>query len=325
MRFFVFLLFSFCLWPTSSWAYMHLAEYQTYAGDYTKDDAGQKTTLTLLDGHYFVLRQIFFSGDKVFTRDMTGKWRQRDGGAILFLHNDHGLALSLNVGLDNLYGIFPSIAQEQAPLMVLPKVAYQDPEFTLMGTLQRDGKRALLKDSATGRIFTVYGEALSSLPTYDESFVDVEIAYAKSSCRILRLSSQSRFFPKESVKAPPLPFSTLVRDTTWLVTFPSGLTVSCVFAEKQEGRGTFEVSGQGLWLSVPYEQHEASLAFTLRRSDLRMLEICQARELALLLQETRSWEQDGSSLLLCGIQGELALLENARFRRNFGSIGSRRR
>ncbi|MCR4666769.1 MAG: hypothetical protein K5657_05695 [Desulfovibrio sp.] len=320
-----FLLFSvaffFLLLSDLSLAFPRMEAGSAFLGEETKNGMGQKVRLTLLDGHFFVLEQIFFSGGKTFTRCMTGKWRQMDSGATLLLRNAHGLSLPLTVGATNLYGTFPTMGAERRPLLVLAKTAFSHPTFTAFGTMTREGSLARFEDSATGRVFTLNGEEVLSFPEKAPYFVDAEIAFHADICRLIRVRSRSQYFPSTRKKALDIPFSAIVKNATWWITFPSGLTVSCVFTEKNSGHGVMEVSGRGLYLSVPYTQSEKAISFSLSRKDKKMLSLCEAEELSTLLQSATAWDRDGSSLLLCNADGELAQLENAFFRRNTGAIG----
>ena len=297
-----------------------------YAGELVVKHATEQAELTLLDEHYFILRQTFSSGTRRFVRDMTGFWRQRDGGALLTLENRHGLFLKLNVGAkDTLYGILPDVHERSRPFFTLQAVPFAFPTFTLMGTLERTGSGAQFTDSATGKIFRLEGDALTPLPKGESFFADVELSLGEKSSRLVRIRSLSRNFPSRAEKPQDVPFARLVSGRTWWITFPSGLTVSCVFEEVREGEGRLEISGQGLWLSVPYAVAEKALSFTLSRKDARMLTVCEAKELLALLSATKGWMRDGSAIILMGAEGELALLEDASQRSvQTGRFGIRR-
>ena len=149
-------------------AHVPLQAASLYTGGEHVNGGEQRVELYLLDGNFFVLRQIAApKGKKAVTRDMTGSWRQVEDGALLQLTNRYGLALSLNIGgSGNLYGDFFPAPDGFPHSLALKKVPFRKPSFSIMGRLDRIAGRATLTDSATGRVFApAEGDALAALPS----------------------------------------------------------------------------------------------------------------------------------------------------------------
>ena len=270
-----------------------------------------RVELSLLDGNYFVLRQIFSSSLRRFVRDLTGTWRQRRDGSVLLLSNRYGLALPLNVGAShNLYGSVPSLGTGHRIAITLRESSFVKPVFTLTGALEQASGLYTITDGATGRVFRLTGSALQSLPRDDILFVDLELAYGLDGCEVLKVRSFSRDFPKQQEAQPTLTFSSVQGKVFWL-TLPRGQKVTCTFAVTGQDKGQMEIAGKGLWLNVPFSFHAETLRFALRKNDVQMLTQLEETWLRQLLESTQAWTKDGTALLLLGPQGELALLEEA--------------
>lgn len=277
--------------------------------------------LSLLDGNYFVLRQIFTSSTRRFVRDLTGTWRQRKEGAVLLLNNRFGLSLPLNVGAShNLYGSVPSLGSGHKIAITLHESRFVKPVFTMMGTVLRTAKGLGISDAATGRFFHLTGSALQNLPRADQLFVDVELAYGLQTCELLKIRSFSLDFPKQQESLPRLAFSSVQGKVFWL-TLPNGQKLSCSFEISGDDFGQMEIAGRGLWLAVPLTFRAESLQFSLQKKDAQMLTLLDLAWLRRLLESTQAWAKDGTALLFLGAEGELALLEEA----DAGDMGQKRR
>ncbi|MBQ7456722.1 MAG: hypothetical protein IJS54_03865 [Desulfovibrio sp.] len=316
-----------CSVQTSFGARLLLREQSTFVGEIVSKSYRETVRLTLLDGHYFVLRQEFSSGSRHFTRDTTGHWRQREGGESLTLSNRYGFFLRLSVGMENLYGRVHSVASEHRDLVSLRPVAFTQPHFTVMGLLSRSSKSASfdsLLDAASGRAFHVGGEALKQLPTVPLLFVDAELHLGLQGCEISRIRSFSQTIPKQTQPKQRKSFAKLVKDKTfWLVLGKK--TLSAVFTLADGGRGTLTFSAPGLWLSLPFRWSETELVFTLTKKNKTLLHLCDADKLLSLLESTTSWNWDASALVLMDHDNELALLEDAAYMpvSREGSLGGR--
>ena len=295
-----------------------------YAGGEHAGGGEQRVELYLLDGNFFVLRQIAAPrGKKAVTRDMTGFWRQVEEGALLQLTNRHGLALSLNIGgSGNLYGDFFPAPDGFPHSLALKKSPFRKPSFSVMGRLDRIAGRAALTDSATGRVFApAEGEALAALPGKDSLFVDAVILPAKNGCAVQRIRSFSTRFPSQAGSAPTDgDFAARVAGEVWLLPSLPGLpAASCVFSERGKGQGALEVTGPGLRLTADYVLRGPGLTFSVRKEDARMLEACGAEVLPRMLASVRSWSLEGGALTLTSADGQSFLLEKAAPDRRAGS------
>ncbi|MBS6828981.1 MAG: hypothetical protein KH208_03780 [Desulfovibrio sp.] len=262
-----------------------------YTGGEHAGGGEQRVELYLLDGNFFVLRQIAAPrGKKAVTRDMTGFWRQVDDGF------PHSLALK--------------------------KSPFRKPSFSVMGRLDRIAGRAALTDSATGRVFApAEGEALAALPGKDSLFVDAVILPAKNGCAVQRIRSFSTRFPSQAGSAPTDgDFAARVAGEVWLLPSLPGLpAASCVFSERGKGQGALEVTGPGLRLTADYVLRGPGLTFSVRKEDARMLEACGAEVLPRMLASVRSWSLEGGALTLTSADGQSFLLEKAAPDRRAGS------
>ena len=297
-------------------AHAPLPAASLYVGGERTEGGERRVELYLLDGNFFVLRQISVPrGGEAVTRDMTGHWRQMEDGSLLRLSNRHGLSLRLNIGGGgNLYGDFFPAPGGSVQSFVLKKSPFRIQSFCLMGRLDRAGGRAALTDSATGRIFTpLAGEALAALPGEDPLFVDVEVLPAKNGLRVQRVRSFSSRFPSQAQAAPSAgDFSAAVSGTVWLLPSLPGLpAASCVFNGDGKGNGALEVTGPGLHLSADYALRGTSLTFSVGEADAGMLRACGAEALARMLASVRSWSLEGGALVLNAADGQSFLLEKA--------------
>lgn len=298
-------------------AHAPLPAASLYAGGERTEGGERRVELYLLDGSFFVLRQISAPrGGEAVTRDMTGHWRQVEDGTLLRLSNRHGLSLRLNIGGGgNLYGDFFPAPGGPVQSFILKRSPFRMPSFCLMGRLDRAKGRAALTDSATGRVFTpLAGEALAALPGGEEPlFVDVEVLPAKNGLRVQRVRSFSGRFPSQAQAAPSAgDFAAAVSGTVWLLPSLPGLpAASCVFSGDGKGNGVLEVTGPGLHLSADYALRGTSLTFSVGKADAEMLRACGAEALARMLTSVRSWSLEGGALVLNAADGQSFLLEKA--------------
>ncbi|WP_298032638.1 hypothetical protein [uncultured Desulfovibrio sp.] len=286
-----------------------------YAGGERAGRGERRVELYLLDGNFFVLRQISVPrGGEPVTRDVTGLWRRTGDGALLRLSNRHGLSLRLNVGGGgNLYGDFFPAPGGTAQGLVLKKSPFRPLSFRLMGRLDRAGGRAALTDSATGRVFApLAGEALAALPGEDPLLVDAEILPGKNGTRVRRVWSFSGRFPSWASAAPSAgDFSAAAGGAVWLLPSLPGLpAASCVFSGNAKG-GALEVTGPGLRLSADYTLRGTGLTFSLGDADAGMLRACGAEALARMLASVRSWSLEDGALVLDAADGQSFALERA--------------
>ena len=283
-----------------------------YAGGDTTAQGQRRVELYLLDGNYFVLRQIATpKGKEAFVRDMTGHWRQSDGGALLRLSNRHGLALGLNVGGGgNLYGDFFPLPDEKSQSLVLKKSAFRAVTFTIMGSLER----GTLTDSSTGRAFSVSGKAdvLAKVDAEKALFVDAEVTQTEKGLRIERIRSSSTRFPSEAQGAPSAQeFSASVEGKTWLLPVLPGFPTGACFFNGSKGSGSLEVTGKGLRLVVPYTLRGNDLTVTVSEDDVQKLRAVGAEILVNMLRTVRSWSLESGALVLAAAEGQSFLLEKA--------------
>ncbi len=283
-----------------------------FVGECRNRSLHHRIELSLLDGQYFVLRQIFTGMGRSFTRDMTGHWRQREGGAVLTLENAYGFYATLAVGIDNLYGSFSSVSRDSSDFATLSPASFRQPVFTLMGTLFSSGKNGRydsLRDGACDRLFSVTGSELARLPKADALFVDAEMAFGPKESRILRIRSHSFTIPPSNFQKKDIPFAEFACGKMWR--FPAGSgSASCAFFETEPGRGTFEMTGQSFWLSVKYTRQGEHLAFELGKKEREMLRKAEALDLLAVLEKTTSWGRDAGGLLLFAGSDELVFMED---------------
>ncbi|MBQ7606616.1 MAG: hypothetical protein IJU76_01345 [Desulfovibrionaceae bacterium] len=283
-----------------------------FVGECRDHALSQRIELTLLDGHYFVLRQIFTHAKRNFTRDMTGHWRQREGGSILTLENAYGLYATLTVGSENLYGSFAAVGGGSANFAALSQAPYKPPLFTIMGTLfsvEKSGTYNMLQDGASERLFSVTGDALSHLPKADALFVDAEIAYDPTLSRIVRVRSYSHTIPERNFTKREISFADFAQGRMWQGTV-GRTTVRCTFSASEDGLGTLELAGPTFWLSVPYKQEGAQLSFVLGKKERDVLRRAEAEDVLRILERTSGWVRDADGLVLLADKGELLYLED---------------
>ena len=297
-------------------AYAPLSAASFYTGEERTERGERRVELYLLDGNFFVLRQTdTLRGRTATTRDMTGIWRQVEGGALLQLSNRHGLTLRLNIGVRrNLYGDFLSSPNGFPQSLVLKESPFRMPSFSVMGRLDRVAGRATLTDSATGRVFTpAAGEALTALPEENPLFVDAVILPAKNGCAVERIRSFSSRFPSQADTAPTdRDFAASVEGVVWLLPPLPGLpAASCAFRGRGKGRGSLEVTGPGLRLAADYDLRGRSLSVAVSKEDSRMVNACGAEALPRMLASVRSWSLENDALVLTATDGQSFLLEKA--------------
>ncbi len=307
---------SMCL-PVSAAPSGHAAlrAHSLYTGGERGEKGERRVELYLLDGNFFVLRQSFSArGKAAVARDMTGTWRQAEGGSILRLSNRHGLSLRLNIGGRDLYGDFFPASNGLPQCLVLKETLFSKPSFNVMGRLERAKDQVTLTDSATGRICThVKDDALAALPGTDPLFVDAMVLPSKNTCTIERIRSFSTRFPSQAeTELTNEDFRAAVEGVVWLLPSLPGLpTSSCTFSGKGKGQGSLEVTGQGLRLEAKYALNGQSLNFIVRKEDAKMLHACGAEALPRILTSVRSWSLETGALVLTASDGQSFLLEKA--------------
>lgn len=285
--------------------------------------AESRVELHLLDDSFFVLRQMsFVPGKEPVVRDLTGLWRQVEGGSILRLTNKHGLELGLNIGAGgNLYGDFFPLPGEKIPSFVLKLAPPKKQSFFLMGTLERASGRSSLTDSSSGKVFSpLSGEALAKLPEENPLFVDVEVTPRGKGLRVERVRSASSRFPQYGAATPTAQhFAGDVESAVWMLPPMTGIAAaSCSFKGDGQGKGLLEVTGKGLRLTADYTITGAKVLFTITEQDERNLRAVGAEALTRMLKSVRTWAVEGGALVLTEAEGQSFVLEKAVARGRMG-------
>jgi outer membrane protein TolC len=179
-----------------------LAPLSLYEGAVRDTGGESRVELRLLDDNFFVLSSsIAPQGGPAVARDIVGRWERTRGGDLLQLTNLHGLALRLNVGGEGtLYGDFRLAPDRPAQSFALKEAPFRARSFVITGRLERREGRAVLTDSASGRIFT---PVTGAVPAGEEPlFVEVEGMPAQDGFAVKRVRSVSARMPERSMPAP---------------------------------------------------------------------------------------------------------------------------
>lgn len=299
--------------------YPQLEPVSQFSGEVTTPAGQCSTELFLLEKNFCVLRLMTPSNrGQAIVHDVVGTWRQVMGGAILRLMNRHGLSLDLNVGAaGNVYGDLPFGGELGHRTLVLRSVPFRLHEFCTMGKFLREGKRATVTDSATGRIIPADNcEKSEDVPEGIPVFADVVVMPESQGLRVVRVRSFSRTFPLgfvDETRGDVTDFGNDVVGTSWILTAPDMPHSTWRFVGHP--KGILEITGVGLRIEARYTVNEHAVSIELDAKDILSLRACGAESMKTLLQDVSAWSLEGDILWLSTVDGRSLQLESRMIRR----------
>ena len=304
--------------PVAAALYPTLEAPVAYRATAASGEVAYEAFLRLLGGQFFILHErVSLSGKTIEEKSRTGIWRQLGNGAFLQLASRNGPTSRLNVGGGgNLYGDMR--ATHVTTTSVVFKKAKDNPRpYAVYGLLSFEDNGVTLRDSASGRVFSLKPDPrLTALAAPQKQFfveadVEADAEEHGRTLRLVELHGASTRLPSQALPSAKL-FDQMVSSGIWRMNAQGLPPLNCVFVSDGEGKGTLDVSGQGLRLSAAYEAGENGVSFRVNQNDAQTLLPEGNGALIRLLESIRNWDTEGEVLVFSQKRTALCVLEKTK-------------
>lgn len=305
-----------------------------YLGNMPLPSGDIAINLCLYDQSFFILAQKQKAKGKKRSLDICGKWRLADNNAILRLANANGYAQIFNVGASGkLYGDFFAGQSAIPQSVALKPASFSKLSFAGSGDLTMRGKRLLLKESASGKVFEADAASVKNFAETDEKrkkalaegralFAEAWLAPEYGGGKIIALRHVSENLPggRTASKTKNADFCAKIAEAAWLVDIPGTGAAVCRFTkrdltEKKSGKrekknktakkraacaGLMEISSPGFRLEGSYQTDKSEFSVKIKNNEIKRLASIGAGEFAQNLLAVESFEADNDMLVLKG-------------------------